>query len=83
MKSRAALCEAANLLNRTANRARGGAPALTPESDPETIARWLQWCDPNGCHTRDRAVAEGFDPYTDDDGENSAWEALANMLEDA
>lgn len=56
-----------------------GAPRLTADSNPETVARWLQWCDPNGSHTRELALAEDFDPYDHD----RAWDALADMLADA
>lgn len=54
----------------------GGAPTLTVASTAEAIARWLQWCDPNGCHTADLARAEDCDCYDDE----SAWDALSQML---
>ncbi len=57
---------------------RGGRPRLTADSDRETVIAWLQWNDPNGCHTDALARAEGFDPYTHE----RAWEALADMLSD-
>lgn len=71
---RAALVACANRV--AAESRRGGAPFLSLTSSPETIAAWLQWCDPNGCHTAENAIAEGFDPYT----EETAWPALADML---
>lgn len=55
----------------------GGAPRLTPNSGPEVIASWLQWCDPNGCHTAALATLEDCEPY-DTAG---AWSALGAMLE--
>lgn len=57
---------------------RGSAPVLTAASDRESVIAWLQWNDPNGCHTDALARAEDFDPYTD----AAAWEALADMLAD-
>lgn len=54
------------------------APELTLASNAEHIASWLQWCDPNGCHTASNAKANNMPPY-DLDG---AWEALESMLED-
>lgn len=77
------LCdETRDTLARKANEAaslsrRGGAPVLAADSGPETIARWLQWNDPNGCHTAELAAAEDIEPYD----EERAWEALAEMLE--
>ncbi len=58
---------------------RDGAPLLAHNASADEIATWLQWCDPNGCHTPARALAEGFDPY-DYDG---AIDALASMLAEA
>lgn len=58
---------------------RGGAPTLRADSDAETVAHWLQWCDPNGSHTRELALADDLDPYDHD----RAWDALADMLADA
>lgn len=55
------------------------APRLTADSESETIARWLQWCDPNGCHTAELADAEGFEPYDLE----TAWEALGRMRDEA
>jgi hypothetical protein len=55
-----------------------GAPRLSEESPRGEIVRWLQWNDPNGCHSDARAIAEGFDPYTLD----TAWEALEEMVKD-
>ena len=57
----------------------GGAPGLTADSTADDIAAWLQWCDPNGCHTRELAEGEGYDFYTLDE----AWDALNEMLEGA
>lgn len=58
---------------------RGGRPVLTGASDRETLIAWLQWNDPNGCHTDALAAVEGFEPYTLD----RAWEAVADMVADA
>jgi len=74
---RETLAQRANELGRTS--ARAGAPVLTADSSVETIAAWLQWCDPNGCHTAELALGDGCEPY--DAG--SVWEALAEMLSGA
>lgn len=55
-----------------------GAPYLTAASSRQDVAAWLQWNDPNGCHTDALAVAEGLDPYTDD----TVWDALSEMFDD-
>lgn len=52
-------------------------PILRADSSCETLARWLQACDPNGAHTDSAAIAEGFEPYTVE----SAWAAIVSMLE--
>jgi hypothetical protein len=39
-----------------------GGPMLNEHSSRETLCRWLQWCDPNGCHTDELAAAEDFAP---------------------
>ena len=68
----------AMLANDTAARSRSaGAPHLTAESPRETVIAWLQWCDPNGCHTDDLSLKEWDDVYTTE----TAWEALAAMLD--
>lgn len=51
-------------------------PPLSETSDAETVAAWLQWNDPNGCHTSALALAEGCDPYD----RETAWDALAEVL---
>lgn len=51
---------------------------LSPDSTRETVVDWLQWNDPNGIHTDALAAGEDFDPYTLE----SAWDALASMLDD-
>jgi hypothetical protein len=67
----------ASLANRIGDTSRhAGAPRVYAESPRETVAAWLQWCDPNGCHTDSRALAEDLDPYTLD----TAWEALGAMV---
>ena len=53
-----------------------GGPHLSDRSTVDEIADWLQWCDPNGCHTRALVAGEDFDFYTLEE----AWEALAEML---
>lgn len=52
-------------------------PVLRADSSRETLARWLQACDPNGAHTDSAAIAEGFEPHTIE----SAWAAIVSMLE--
>ena len=52
-------------------------PVLTADSSKAEVEAWLQWCDPNGCHTPRLAEIEGIDPYT----ETEAWDALASMLD--
>lgn len=74
---REGLATKANKLARTSRNA-ASAPRLTALSTAEQVASWLQWNDPNGCHTADRAGVEGFDPYTDE----TAWEALQNVTDD-
>ncbi len=74
--SRALLCDRANEAARLSRR--GGAPILSVASDPETIARWLQWNDPNGSHTAELAAADGCDPYD----ASRAWAELASQLTD-
>lgn len=64
----------ANAVGKDSNRP--GAPFLSETSTSEEIARWLQWCDQNGCHVAALAKAQGFDPYTIEE----AWQALADML---
>lgn len=54
-----------------------GAPELTCYSSVEAIAAWLDWNDPNGVHTAEDRIAEGFETYTI----YSAWNALASILE--
>lgn len=73
-RKRLQLAAAANEIGAASRRA--GAPILTELSDAPTIARWLQWCDPNGCHTEALATIEGCEPYTVE----SAWEALESMI---
>lgn len=69
------IADRANAAARTSRR--GGAPRLSPESDVETLSAWLQWCDPNGCHTVELAAAEDFEPYTVE----GAWEAVDAMVQ--
>jgi hypothetical protein len=71
----AQLAEKANAAARESRR--GGAPKLSADSDVETLSAWLQWCDPNGCHTADLAAVEDFDPYTVD----AAWDAVDDMVQ--
>lgn len=70
----AALAEKANRVGRASRRE--AAPVLTADIGAETIAQWLQWCDPNGCHTAAQGLLDGFEPHTVE----TAWEALAEML---
>jgi hypothetical protein len=56
---------------------RPGAPLLCEHSTLDVLCSWLQWCDPNGCHTSELAEVEGFDPYT----REQAWAAIAAMLD--
>jgi hypothetical protein len=63
-----------------------GAVLLSHDSDAYAVARWLQWCDPNGEHLV-REITWGADEeviygercstYTDEE----AWEALERMLD--
>lgn len=75
-KSRGLRAQLATEANALAEDMRGSFPTLDADSGPETIAAWLQSCDPNGCHTAERAHAEGFDAYDHD----AAWDALSDML---
>lgn len=77
MIARAPLVHIANDVARASRR--GGAPVLSADSDPETIARWLQWNDPNGIHTAELAATDDCDAYDD----VTAWDALAEALSDA
>lgn len=52
-------------------------PLLHADSSRRMLVEWLQACDPNGCHTDERARREGFEPYTIE----SAWNAIADMVE--
>lgn len=54
------------------------APWLREFSSRERVCAWMQWSDHNGCHTDELAIAEDFDPYTEDE----AWEALDAMLKE-
>lgn len=72
LESKAEWIRRANCISR--NAARPG-PILSLNSPVEEIAGWLQWCDPNGSHTRDLALADDCDPYDDE----SIWEALAYL----
>ncbi len=56
---------------------RGGTCLLALDSSAEDISAWLQWCDPNGCHTAELAASQGEDPYTLE----QAWTALLEMVE--
>lgn len=56
-----------------------GAPRLTADSTREALIAWLQWNDPNGCHTDALAEVEGIDPYTTE----TAWDALREMIDNA
>jgi hypothetical protein len=71
-----AVADRANGVGRS-SRSRG-APTLSSGSSREQVTAWLQWCDPNGCHTDELAGVEGFEPYTLD----SAWEQVEKMTED-
>ena len=73
-----ALAEQANEIAKL-SRYGGGAPFLAETSKREDVIRWLQWCDPNGCHTDELAKAEDCDPYTAE----TAWDALAGMIIEA
>lgn len=75
--SRAEIATAANAVA-ASSRYGSSAPRLTESSSVETLCQWLQWCDPNGCHTPELAAIENFDPYTLDD----AWDALAEVVKD-
>ena len=55
---------------------RRGAPILSVRSSRETILDWLQWNDPNGAYTDERAKIEDFEPMTD----NEAWQMLDETL---
>lgn len=73
---RSRLCSVANDAGRASRYP--GAPWLSPDSAREDVVAWMQWNDPNGVHTDELAIGEGFDPYTVE----GAWRALAEMLED-
>lgn len=75
--TREQLIDAANRAGR-ASRIEG-APVLSVESSLETLCLWLQWCDPNGCHSLEACEAEDTHPHTIE----SAWDALAEMLEES
>lgn len=76
--SRALVADIARRANEASGQSRnGGAPALTAESPRGTVVRWLQWCDPNGCHEDALAAAEDCDPYD----LKRAWEAVRDMLD--
>lgn len=76
LEAKAEWIRRANCISRMA--ARQG-PILSLKSSVEEIAEWLQWCDPNGSHTSDLAIADDCNPYDDE----SIWEALAYLaLED-
>lgn len=66
------IVSAANALSREVTHL----PILRADSSRETLAQWLQACDPNGAHIDEAAIAEGFEPYTTDE----AWSAIAAML---
>lgn len=80
--ARCSRCVRAQLARKANTEARAsrckGAPLLTQDSTAEEVAGWLQWNDPNGCHTAALARAEGVDPYDTD----TAWEALDQMIAD-
>lgn len=78
MAVRADLAARANELARLSRYA-GSAPVLSSQSAREIVCAWLQWNDPNGSHTDDRARADDIDPYTYD----TAWEALQTTLEES
>lgn len=75
--ARAAVAE---LANEAGHACRARPPVVLSASSSRTdVVRWMQWNDPNGCHTDDRARAEDFDPYT----EETAWDALAEMIKES
>ncbi len=77
MTARIAILTRANALARLSRYA-DSAPYLGLDVTRERILAWLQWNDPNGCHTDALARAEGMEPHTLD----SAWDALETMLAD-
>lgn len=69
----------AAMANECAKGSRNGpAPQLTATSNRETVLAWLQWNDPNGSHTDERAAGDDLDPYT----EAEAWDTLAGVVMD-
>lgn len=68
----------ARIANDVATKSRYGAraPRLSADSARCDVVSWLQWCDPNGSHIDDAALADRCEPYT----EARAWEAIAAML---
>lgn len=75
MSDRADTVKRANAIARESRY--GGAPFLTVDSSVHVLCRWLEWCDPNGCHTADATAKEDLEPYDLD----SAWEAIEGTLE--
>lgn len=74
------LASVASKANAVSERSRYGrhAPPVRAHSSLETLCAWLQWCDPNGCHTAELAEIEDIDPYTLE----TAWDAIIEMCED-
>jgi hypothetical protein len=74
------LAEISRRANDLASRSRRiGAPILSPASARGDVIAWLQWNDPNGSHTDELASHDDIEPYTLE----RAWQALAEMIEDA
>jgi len=72
-EARAALADVANVIGRSSRRR--GAPYLTADSPLDTLIRWHQWNDPNGCYSAAQCELEGFDPPTVE----RMWELLAEI----
>lgn len=75
---RAQVIEAANNAGRESRSP--GAPVLCSTSTRREVTLWLQWCDPNGCHTQELFTLEngGGAPYGSD---SDAWDAVMEMVE--
>ena len=79
MNKQRSRAETVTLANQVARESRyGGAPFLTVDSSVHVLCRWLEWCDPNGCHTADACNVEDIEPYD----LNDAWEAIERMCSD-
>lgn len=61
---------------------RRGVPGIYGTCSLEGLTDWLQFVDPNGCHTQE-AYSKEFEGLTYDGDTDAAWDAVAEMMASA